>query len=298
MRLGLLLLLSTQSFAAEVDSFTHRTSSLRNARNPLNEQVRSAFRGAATGATRTSRGECSADVLRSELRLRLGSPLPVGQPEIGILLSSDFPVVVETMAQSVFRNFPVLEFPHMWAVGVTLAYLMRFDSHFIGTDKLGHFFDQGWTYFQMIHSEGKSLQEALAWGIESERGIFGLQMNGIFSWSDLVVNYQGLRFWEDVPHRYYSCSRGVWTQTRPFDFADYVDAGWDEGVNCAEYRSESLRLGVEREIRRLERARGEPLQCPIRPAQCHALRERYGQLGDSVLSPACERRSSLDVASH
>lgn len=282
-----LVLASSSLHASEIDSFTHRTTSLGNAREPLNEMVRSAFRGAATAATRTSRARCSPSSLRSELRLRLGSPVVLGQPEIGILLRPDFPVANDTLATSVFRNFPILEFPHLWVVSLTLARLMRFDSHYIGTDKMGHFFDQGWTYFQMVHEEGRSVRDALQWGVDSENGDFGLAMNGIFSWGDLLVNYQGLRFWEDVPHRYFECRAGTWSLTRPFDFADYIDAGWDEAVNCAEYRSESLRQGVLEEIRKLERLRGVRLQCPIQPAACGALSDTYRGVAEFVLSPLC-----------
>ncbi len=292
---ALLLGMASIAQSSEVDSFTLRNPSLGDARAPLNEIINTAFHDAAAAATEAEDRPCHASTLHSELRTRLGSPAVIGLPELRILLDSSVPSASLPIGASVFRNFPVLEFPQMWLVGLTLANLLHFGDFFFGTDKIGHFFDEGWTYYEMIHDQGKTLTDALNWGVESERGGYGLAMNGVFSWGDLLVNFQGLRFWKEVATRNFRCHRGHWEPTEPFDLANYVDAGWDEGINCSEFRNLALKRGVEREIRALERARGEPLMCPIIPSACEKLQIKYQSLESYVLSPLCRGRPALPL---
>jgi hypothetical protein len=185
----------------------------------------------------------------------------------------------------------------MWAVNFTLANLLKVhtlptenhpsETYFIGTDKAGHFLGEGLKYYQMIHAQGKTLQQALQWGIRSEREEYGLDMNGIFSWGDLVSNYEGLLFWEEVVPRWYHCQNGRWSRTRPFQIEGYLNAGWDEAYNCPEFRTTQMRDSTYENIRELERTRGQTLMCPISSEKCDELREHYGALAPFLLSPLC-----------
>ncbi len=115
----------------------------------------------------------------------------------------------------------------------------------IGTDKLSHFFSEGWWYYKWYRkarSRGlepeESEQYALRRGIFPEKTILGLLASGVFSLGDLEANFQGMRFLvglckEDNP-RLFKTDTG-WVMRRPFDFRDYVTPEWDESYHPSVY---------------------------------------------------------------
>ncbi len=110
-----------------------------------------------------------------------------------------------------------------------------------GTDKLSHFFSEGWWYYKWYRkardrglAPDESEQHALRRGIFPEKTILGLLASGVFSLGDLEANFQGMRFLvglckEDSP-RLFKTDRG-WTMRRPFDFRNYVTPEWDESYH-------------------------------------------------------------------
>ena len=73
---------------------------------------------------------------------------------------------------------------------------------YLGTDKLGHFFQQGFEYYEVYAEEmRKSGDEALAIrkavlkGVGQENGIYGKFIDGVFSNADLAANYAGFKFY-------------------------------------------------------------------------------------------------------
>src|SRR5690606_6020459 len=87
---------------------------------------------------------------------------------------------------------------------------------------------------------------------------------------------------------YVRCRNGAWDRGRDFDLAEYVDAGWDEGINCSEYRSASFEAKVMGRIRALEVRDDRPYACPVAPAECPALVAKYGPAYSPVLlHPRC-----------
>lgn len=108
----------------------------------------------------------------------------------------------------------------------------------IGTDKLTHFFSEGWMSYGWYRSgiaKGLSNEEAelraINRGILLERSILGMAASGVFSPADLEANYQGMLFFRglceaDSP----ALEKGSegWRMKRPFDFRDYVSPEWDE----------------------------------------------------------------------
>ena len=89
-----------------------------------------------------------------------------------------------------------------WAPSLMLSQkiggVFKVDEYIIGTDKLGHFVSQGYTYFKICYLKGEGIEEALLFGINSELTYFGFLTTGIYSYGDLVANFQGLRFWNDI----------------------------------------------------------------------------------------------------
>jgi hypothetical protein len=95
-----------------------------------------------------------------------------------------------------------------------LAHLMFFSSTikiygtYIGTDKLGHFTDEGIAYYFEYHKwrdQGASEREAIAHavrlgtdGVMSESGMLGLASNGDFANGDISANFAGFLFYRNL----------------------------------------------------------------------------------------------------
>lgn len=154
---------------------------------------------------------------------------------------------------------------------------MRLNNQLVGIDKLGHFFGQGWEYFHL-----GSLESALALGIEEELGMDGFIGSGVYSYSDLSANYQGLRFWRELldgPTPYVACDGAMFVQKREFTWRDYVSPAWDEALNCSKYVSHSMRASVESRIKKAAGA------CPVAPDACKTMVDL--PCSSLTVSPAC-----------
>lgn len=74
-----------------------------------------------------------------------------------------------------------------------------------GTDKIAHFFQQGYDYYEIYNraiAEGLAPNEAIAkaveWGKKSERTFYGTLVTGVYSNADLCANYAGMRFYQGL----------------------------------------------------------------------------------------------------
>jgi hypothetical protein len=134
---------------------------------------------------------------------------------------------------SVYRDAPLFPFGH----AIPLDPTMNVDGVLVGTDKLGHFFNNGLRsydrYREALTSRG---DERAAWraaallGVEEEAGWLGMGVCGVFSFADIHANLAGLRFYRAL------CDEGElvlgeehgWHLTTPFRIARFVDPCWDE----------------------------------------------------------------------
>jgi hypothetical protein len=108
----------------------------------------------------------------------------------------------------------------------------------IGTDKLTHFFSEGWMSYQW-YAEGleqglsavEAEKRAVRRGILLERSVLGMAASGVFSLADLEANYQGMVFFremcQDVDPLLIRDATG-WHLSRPFEFRHFVTPEWDE----------------------------------------------------------------------
>jgi hypothetical protein len=109
-----------------------------------------------------------------------------------------------------------------WGLFPILNPTMLINGIYVGSDKLGHFLQQGHEYYEIVKSKGASgVQEAENYGKETETGGFGLRTTGIMSHADLEANRQGLKFYQQL----YTDSKMV------FDIANYINKKWNEGYN-------------------------------------------------------------------
>lgn len=88
---------------------------------------------------------------------------------------------------------------------VELSPTMRLHDQYIGVDKLGHFFQQGYEYFTRYvdvyletGDESPAMAAAVQRGVKQERGFYGEAIIGIYSNADLAANYAGLLFYRNL----------------------------------------------------------------------------------------------------
>ncbi|QDQ40727.1 hypothetical protein E3226_010130 [Legionella geestiana] len=86
-----------------------------------------------------------------------------------------------------------------------LAPTVNMYGHYFGTDKLGHFFMMGHTYYTLYRharSRGKSAAQAHAllvrYGEFLEKTYLGMLVNGVYSNGDLSANYAGWKFYSNL----------------------------------------------------------------------------------------------------
>ena len=84
---------------------------------------------------------------------------------------------------------------------------VRLFGAYMGTDKVGHLFQQGHEYFEAYRKAEQSgadrdtaVRKAVQVGIDQENGFYGLMMVGVYSNGDLAANYAGLKFYLNLTH--------------------------------------------------------------------------------------------------
>jgi hypothetical protein len=88
---------------------------------------------------------------------------------------------------------------------ITIFYIsptVNFWGLYFGTDKLGHFFEQGYEYYEVYQHErsrglddAEAIGKAVKLGVAQEKGIYGLMIDGCYSNADLAANYAGVKFY-------------------------------------------------------------------------------------------------------
>lgn len=107
----------------------------------------------------------------------------------------------------------------------------------IGTDKLYHFFDEGYSYLRR-GDWGERDDRAIAWGTRTERTYLGLWTSNAFSYADLEANYAGYRFYTGLLRDGSAVQRdeaGCAVRARSFDVASWVRSTWNELANPPVY---------------------------------------------------------------
>lgn len=116
----------------------------------------------------------------------------------------------------------------------TMSPTVKIDGVEFGTDKLDHFFQQGYQYYKMYKkriangtTSDEAVRKAISWGRRTERTYFGYWVSGVYSNADLYANYAGLKF-------YLSLTKPIQIgdKTRPA-LLTLVDGKWQitDGVN-------------------------------------------------------------------
>jgi len=247
----LALLAAPPSAAYETDQYSHRLEPLRDAREALNAQVNEAL------AELVARwhGPLDRGLLAEAMYDRFGGIFWVHKLERWAMKSPDVDRLPQYRWESVYRGAPV------WASRVNFFFgvgrTLKVAGSLIGSDKLGHFFAQGYKYYRR-YLEGESEALILHHGRFAERWIFGQATTGVLSNADLVANYEGYLFYRSlfagdiVPGKgpILGWRDGRVVQLRLFDWADHVTDFWDEALNPS-YWVPSLERAMRKNLRRL-----------------------------------------------
>ncbi len=108
----------------------------------------------------------------------------------------------------------------------------------MGTDKVDHFWVQGFDYFEESRW-GADPDRAVLWGTRTELGIWGELTTGVFSYADLEANWLGMQFYDSLLRPGSVIVRrpdGCLEQARPFDWREWVSPRLDEVLNPSVFR--------------------------------------------------------------
>jgi hypothetical protein len=149
----------------------------------------------------------------------------------------------------------------------------------VGTDKITHFFSEGWWYerwYRKALARGARAEEAERFaidrGIFTEKTVLGLGVSGVFSTADLEANYEGMLYllgFCDGPSPVVEKTANGWAQIVPFDFRDHVTPEWDESYQVS--------IFSDRRWRKVRRVLEQ--YCPmLRDEDVAHRRNRYAEL--------------------
>ena len=285
----------TNAFSTEVDSFTHRYHPLEDATIRLNEITNELIDEAINTANNYSPDVCNEKQMYKIMHNILAGMGAGTWPALEQLVEKD-PWIQKRkipVQKSIYKDVNGLHAPS-FALHNPLAATFYINEYVIGTDKIGHFVDQGYEYFAIAYLKKKGEKAALSYGGFTEATFYGLLTTGIYAYGDLAANYLGMQFWASLTGNYkptehpiLSCQNNRWIKNYDFDWSDYVDASLDEAINCTG-QSELVWSAIEPNLIKMEKAdTAHRYQCPVKPNVCHALRKKYGQVGNYILSPKC-----------
>jgi hypothetical protein len=316
-------------FSGEIDSVTPRKLALDNSIDTINVIVNQRIEEGIQKANalqdyvedtediadRKKDTSCDEKTLYTELRKAIFQSITpswglkgydLDKQLRGLLASQSYSI---SLSDSIYRDIEYSEGLSLKLKG--LSDVVSINGYLVGLDKIGHFFAQGWQYFELTDYDQETLDEAIAWGRQKEAGLFGYTTTGIFSFADLVANLNGWRFWnrvlleQDDPlmgamanffnRPYVGCEIQVidsiksgkivrtWEYNARFDLADYIDGAWDEGNNCNRYADPMIEEKVTARIKHVD----PDFVCPLIAEHCMDAQDKYGYYAKYVLHPDC-----------
>ena len=176
------------------------------------------------------------------------------------LLNTQFPLEKSghrvRLEKSIFKNLNLLQSGLSGMPGTMFVASLNINGSAVGIDKLGHFFAQGYSYYESLQ-QGRSLEQILIDGkFEEEtalgKGVLGISAfgSGVVSYGDLAANYYGLQFWKQLTagkKPFITEKKGKLVQVRKFKFSDYPVYAFDEAINISSYHGLATK-GVHKAI--------------------------------------------------
>lgn len=280
---------SSASHSYEVDNFTYRYDPLKDSRDVLNDEVNRLLN--QVQETLDSE-KCSSKELLEVSQDFLGSGV------VGVMEEfADESKLIQKHPEPKKNVYAQGRGIFLSLVGLNSS--INLNGNYVGVDKLGHFFDQGLEYYQ-IRTRSKNYDDgivkALRYGQSLEKGEYGLETTGIYSHADLAANFSGYQFWSQLyegQNPYFKCQNGKWAQVRKFDFAEYANPAWDEGINCSKFQNPFFEKSFNNTLKIYEKAsatsgRRRNYRCPVSSNECYKLNKLYGNNASYILHPSCQ----------
>jgi len=182
------------------------------------------------------------------------------------------------------------------------------NGHVIGPDKLGHFVDQGFDLMEVMIEKGINKEGFFASMEESndlENGFYGISSSGVKSYGDMAANFSGLSFYYNLlfganPQLKCDSRTKKYTMDYDFDWSDYVDDSWDEGVNCSffykvdnPFTGRTSRFNIKKtdegdHLQKYLQGLRPPMACPSELNKCKTVSKR--NCANYFTSPQCLRK--------
>ncbi len=315
--------------AYEVDQFTRRNEPIRDSTAIIDDEISKRIQfaletsnpntfekliGVSNCGGSAAEHKISRSKLFTNLRDALATQNPVGLIEAlaeknksvakrRILLDES---IYKTAAEKslILKNFGI-------------ASVISVNNQKIGTDKLGHFLNEGYEFYYAAHTHGtadEKVKSVLRNNKFSENGFSGFVTTKVKSYADMAANYDGSRFWDKLcgrlsteataeekyyfeknkclPNAYLKCENGNWALNakQKFTLKDYVTPAWDESINCSEFHADVESL-IKTEMSRLSymNNRDPKSPCPAEPNECLKIRDLYpSKVLKQITHPLCQ----------
>jgi hypothetical protein len=323
-----ILLISFGASSYEVDQFTNRNFPLKDSTKEIDAEIQSRLdeavkqtNGSNAGLLGIGATPCDGTpqdqdkarfTLFQNLRDLLTSRTPIGEiekfaTESKTISKRKIPIDESIYAEAKEKSFVLKKFG--------IDPVIKVNGVQIGTDKLGHFIDQGYDlYLDNFHrKDSKGRREGvLRSSKSSEMNGFGISTTGVYSYADTAANYHGSEFWNNLcgnpkgeltdeerkyfekyrclPNAYLKCENKKWlfNPKRKFTLADYVNPSWDEGINCSSYDEEISGLVFKRMQMTNTRKGGINQPCPVEPEKCAEIAKLYASgIKKKIINPIC-----------
>ncbi len=296
----LIFIFSSQlALASEVDQFTRRFEYLADAAPIVNAKA-NLFLGKALKMANQDSRRCNEKVLYKSMRTFFRNHIS-GKLTRFILDSKAVPKRTIPLKKSIYREFGPFTSPVLGGLGKlsdTSGVIIRMGENQIGSDKFEHFFGRGYAYFVRYYKRNYSLEKLLKYGDSLERYRLGALTTAVYSYGDLTANFNGMRFWNNVLQKhddilgreynlgpYVVCKNGRWKQVKRINFLDYIDAAWDEGNNCSNFRSHRAYDDVMAALLELSlNDTSHSYVCPMQLEKMRSLVDKYGEAADFLLN--------------
>jgi hypothetical protein len=99
--------------------------------------------------------------------------------------------------KSIYRTSPM--------VYLTISETVKLYGVEMGTDKIAHIFQQGYTYHRILERgaaknlpPAEGVRRAVSWGKMTEKTFYGFWASGVYSNADLAANFAGMMFYQNL----------------------------------------------------------------------------------------------------
>ena len=234
------LLVNTSAQALETDQFYAWGKPIEDSSEYLNAWVRLQIQAALDSNTGRASQDCESAVHHVQKNLQHSIYQPI---ELWIITSDLVDKVPRGLeANRDYRSSYLLSktFRFDTARGLQPSPTLQVNDIRFGSDKLAHFFSEGWWYYKHWkknrddHTPEELQRSMFQLGVKLEYSIQGMKLTGVFSPGDLEANYQGFVFYHQLCHAEEPLilrQQGRWQFSSSFDIRDYVYPKWDESWN-------------------------------------------------------------------